>query len=246
MTFKTHLQEKETIAQGTTALILEKPKNFSFLAGQYIDLGLVGQKDLADYDSFRTLTLASAPQEDQLILVYRNRDSEFKNRVSELPLGSEMIIEGPFGRFILPEEDKRVAVFLAGGVGVVPFVSIIKDEIYKRSNKKIYLFYSNFSLEEAAYLKELQNLEKENSNFKSIPTFTSSNFSFPPQGGKAKPTNFETGYISMEMIEKYIDNTSQVVFYLCGTPDMIFDLRMMLNAAGVPSTNIRTESFDGY
>lgn len=233
--YKTKLLKNNTIASDTIALRLDKPKGFNFIAGQYIDLYLVGQSDLESWESVRTLTISSTPSDDFIEVFYRYRDSEFKKRVNQLGLGIDMAIEGPYGRFVMPTPSQAVAL-IAGGVGVAPFVSMIKDDLAKDCNRSIYLFYSNHTTEEAAYHLEMKNLATKHPNFHYTPTLT----------GSVSVEGVERGYIDQVMIEKYISNTSEYIFYICGTPDMVLGLRLMLSHMGISSSQVQTESFDGY
>lgn len=235
--YKVKILDRRLIAQNTVVLVLTKPKGFNFLSGQYLDLIIPRKPDLEYYETGRTFTIASSPQEGNLVVIYRDRDSGFKNTIRELKVGSDLFIEGPFGRFVIGSES--VSVMLAGGVGVAPFLSMIKDQLFKKSARKIMLFYSNHSKDEAAFLAELQSLADDNPQFTLVPTLTQKNLIDTGWPG-------EYGYISSVMIKKYLFEFSSAVFYICGTPDMVFDLRIMISQLGIKSANIRTESFDGY
>ena len=90
-----------------------------------------------------------------------------------MPLETEVKIEGPFGDLRLHNNAKRAAVFLAGGIGVTPFRSILLDSTNRKLPHHIFLFFSNRRPEDAAFLDELQALEKRNANYKFIGTMTS-------------------------------------------------------------------------
>lgn len=235
MQYRSKLLVRRIAAKETTVLILEKPKNFKFVPGQYIDIGIVNS-GLNEYERFRSLSIGSVPTDDFLLLAYRNRSSEFKKAVESLPIGSNLEIEGPFGRFILYPGEQSV-VFLAGGIGVMPFLSIIQSATLSKSKRRLYLFYSNSNFKESAFLNELKAQERENPFFKFIPTLTSQD---------TKDWQGEGGYIDSKMLKKYLTDFKNSLFYIAGTPDMVMDLRFMVTSLGVDPSQIRTESFDGY
>lgn len=233
--YRLKLLDRKLVAEQTVVLILEKPKNFIFIPGQYIDV-LLPDAGLDDFEAFRTLSIGSVPSDDFLLLAYRNRPSEFKKAVNNLPVGSKVEIQGPFGRFVLYPGKERV-YFLAGGIGVVPFLSIIQSATLSKSKRRLYLFYSNSNFKESAFLNELKAQERENPFFKFIPTLTSQD---------TKDWQGEGGYIDSKMLKKYLTDFKNSLFYIAGTPDMVMDLRFMVTSLGVDPSQIRTESFDGY
>jgi ferredoxin-NADP reductase len=112
----------------------------------------------------RTFSIASAPDDDTLMVATRMRDSVFKRRLASMPLGTEVKIDGPFGNFILHNNPEKTAVLLAGGIGVTPFRSMVFRAAKEKLPHRIFLFFSNRRPEDAAFLKELEELEKDNPN----------------------------------------------------------------------------------
>jgi predicted ferric reductase len=85
--------------------------------------------------------------------------------LNTIPPGSAVKIEGPSGSLTLSRNVKRTAVFLAGGIGITPFRSVVFRAAQERLPHRIFLFYSNRRPEDAPFLDELQALEKENPNY---------------------------------------------------------------------------------
>src|ERR1700726_5282187 len=156
------------------AFQLEKPTNFAFKAGQYIDLTLSGsQSQLGPSDSMtHTFSIASSPSDKDLIVTTRMRNTVFKQTISSLPIGSRARIEGPMGSFTLHNNTARPAVFLAGGIGIAPFLSMLSYAAEEKLRHPIVLFYANRHLEDAAFLGLLWRLERANPRFRCVPTFT--------------------------------------------------------------------------
>ena len=125
--YQSSLLGRTEVAEGTMAFQFEKPNNFVFKAGQYIDLTLSGsQPQLGPSDGMtHTFSIASSPSDKELVVTTRMRNTVFKQAISSLPIGSRARIEGPMGSFSLHKNTARPAVFLAGGIGIAPFLSML-------------------------------------------------------------------------------------------------------------------------
>jgi len=102
----------------------------------------------------------------------RLRDTAFRRVLKTVPLETEVKLEGPFGDLKLHTDVKRTAVFLASGIGITPFHSIMLDAARRKLPHRIFLFYSNRRPEDAAFLDELQALEKKDANYTFVGTMT--------------------------------------------------------------------------
>ena len=229
----------EEIAQGTRAFHLSKPDGFNYEPGQTIDLYLIEPKDMDDEGPVRTFSLVSAPHEPELMFATRMRDTAFKRTIKTAPAGTELKWDGPYGSFTLHKNASKPAVFLAGGIGITPFMSIIKSAIHNKLAHQIYLFHSNNTPEDAPFQQELQSFAKENPNVHFIPTMTSMEKSSTPWNG-------EKGFIDLAMIERSLSDHSNAIFYLAGPPGFVTAMRKMLTEAKVDEDNVRFEEFPGY
>jgi ferredoxin-NADP reductase len=187
----------------------------------------------------RTLTLASAPHEAELMIATRLSNSAFKGALDTLPIGSVVRLNGPKGEMTLHEDPARPAVFLAGGIGVTPFLSIAKDAASRKLPHRITLFYSNRGLNDAAFLSDLQKLEKANPNFRLIAAITE-----PPATGQA--WSGEPGLINQEMLQRHVPDTRAPIYYFAGPPAMTSAMREMLKKMGIAERDTRSEEFYGY
>jgi len=217
----------------------EKPSGWTFEAGQAIDITLVGRSETDAEGNTRTFTIASEPYEKSLMVATRMRDTSFKRVLKVMPLGAAVQIEGPTGVLTLHSDAARTAVFLSGGIGITPFRGIAFGAAKEHLPHRILLFYSNRRPEDAAFLAELQTLEKENLNYKLAATMTEMEKSRRPWHG-------ETGVISTEMLARYLKDVTSPVYYIAGPPGMVRGLHTMINEFGVDESDIRTEEFSGY
>ena len=239
MKYKSKLISKETIANGTMAFHFKKPTDFQFIAGQFIDMTLINPPETDAEGNTRAFSIASSPSEADLTITTRVRDSSFKRVLSKAEAGLEVQIEGPIGSFFLHEKSSRPAIILVGGIGITPFLSILKDATEKKSPHKIYLFYSNRRPEDAPFLDLLNDLKKRNPNLTFVPTMTQPDKS-------AMKWNGETGYINLQMVDKYVKDRTDAVYYMAGPQKMVYAMRNLLNSSGISNDDIKFEEFDGY
>ena len=248
--YKTKLVKKEEIAEGTMAFYFEKPDGFDFIAGQYVTVSLINPPETDNEGNSRFFSLITAPYENYLGVATRIRDTAFKRILKNLPLDSEVMITGPDGSFCLDKDASKPAVFLIGGIGITPVFSILKNAAYEKLPHQLFLFYSNKRPEDAAFLKELQNLEKENKNFKLIATMTAPTESRSPDqsvGKKSKQAWLgETGFINKEMIQKHLKDLNSPIYYMSGPPMMVKAMRELAEKIGAIDDNIKFEEFAGY
>lgn len=238
-TYELKLKRRETVAEGTMAFHFEKPEGFQFKAGQAIDLSLIEPPETDAEGNTRAFSLISAPFETELAFATRMRDTAFKRVLKTLPAESPVRVAGPFGRFTLHNDASRPAVFLAGGIGITPFFSIVKQAFQERLPHRLFLFYSNKRPEEAAFLEELTKLEQMNPNFRFIGTMTEMEKSKLPWAGT-------TTHIGAELLKQILGQLNGPVYYSAGPPGMVAAMCMMLKEAGVDDDDIRTEEFSGY
>lgn len=235
--YKVKLIKKDQVAEGTMAFYFDKPQGFEFIAGQYLNLRLIDPPETDEEGNRRFFSIASAPYEKELMITTRMRDTAFKRTLKSMELGTQVEIFGPSGNLILHTDFLKKAVFLAGGIGITPFRSMVLQSDNMKLPHKIYLFYSNRRPEDGAFLEELQRVE--NPNYEFIGTMTEMEKS-------QKDWTGETGYITMEMLVKYLRILDNAIFYSAGPPQMVAAMVKMLTDSGISLDNIRSEDFTGY
>jgi ferredoxin-NADP reductase len=233
------LLRREEVAEGTMAFHFAKPPDFEFLAGQFIIMTLLNPPETDKEGNRRTFSLAGAPFEDSLMIATRMRDTAFKRVLRNAGPGLEVKIEGPGGSFVLQRNPERPAVFLAGGIGITPFFSIVRQAAHDQAPQQLYLFYSNRRPEDAAFLDVLSETAKQNPNFHLVAAMTEMDKSSREWKG-------ETGSINKEMLEKYLPTLRGPIYYLAGPPAMVVAMRRVLAEAGVVKEDMRAEAFSGY
>src|SRR6266496_6847781 len=223
--YEVALKDKKQIAEGTYEFVFEKPAGFRFNAGQHILMTLIDPPETDPERNSRFFTIASTPQEPDLVFAMRMRDTAFKRVRSRMQACEkvmiEILLESPHGSFVLHEDASRPAVFIVGGIGIVPAYSMIKDALQRKLPHKIFLFYSNRRPEDAPYLNELQNLPKQSPSFMLIATMTE-----PEKSAQA--WQGETGSINRDMLEKYVSDLLSPIYYIAGLPEMVNAMQTVL------------------
>jgi ferredoxin-NADP reductase len=237
--FMCKLKDRKEVAEGTMAFRFEKPSGWTFKAGQYLDMTLLDPSETDAEGNVRSFSIACAPHEETLMVAMRMRDTAFKRVLKTMPLGTVVKIEGPSGDLILQNDVTRTAVFLAGGIGITPFRSIVHWAAKNKLPNRIVLFYSNRRPEDAPFLAELQSLEKDNTKYKLIASMTE-------MAKSHRPWNGETGLIDQGMLRRHLKGAASPIYYIAGPPDMVKGLHEMLSKAGTNNDDIRAEEFAGY
>ena len=233
------LNGREQVAEGTMAFHFDKPDGFEFLAGQAIDVTLLNPPETDAEGNIRTFSISSPPFEERLMIATRMRDTAFKRALKSLPLGTAVKIDGPSGSLTLHKNSSKPAIFLAGGIGITPFLSILRQATHERLPHQLFLFYSNRRPEDAPFLDTLNELEKANPKFRFVPTMTEAGKSHQKWIG-------QTGFIDSNMLTNTVSSVQDPIYYLAGPPAMVAAMRQMIVAAGADEDDIRTEEFSGY
>jgi ferredoxin-NADP reductase len=167
------------------------------------------------------------------------RDSAFKKALGRLEIGASAGIDGPFGSLTLHKKLERPAVLIAGGIGITPFMSILRDAAKRRLPQQLVLLYSNRRPEDSAFLTELQRLEGEHRHFRLVATMTD-------MAQSRRPWMGETGKIDEAVVRRVAAELVNPVYYVAGPPGMVAALRDELEDSGIDGDDIRSEEFYGY
>jgi ferredoxin-NADP reductase len=221
------LRRREQVAEGTFAFYFDKPAGFSFEAGQNALL------TLPDGSEGHTFTIASAPHERELMFATRMRDSAYKRAIGAAAIGARFNLDGPAGVMVLHEDEKRPAVFLAGGIGITPFLAMARDAEARLLRHQLLLFYSNRRQKDAAFFDELKHMQ--NRNFRMVATMT-----------EAPDWKGEKRMISRELVTEHVPDVCAPVFYFAGPPGMTMAVQGLLKDLGVSEDDMRSEEFYGY
>jgi ferredoxin-NADP reductase len=237
--FDTTLASSETVAEGTMAFRFAKPAGFAFKPGQAMNVSLPDPPETDARGNARTFSIVSAPHENELVIATRMRDTAFKRVLKAMRPGGRVALRGPAGLFTLDPADARPAVFLAGGIGVTPFVSLLRDAAHSKLARDLWLFYSNRRPEDSAFLDELAALPRRHPRIHFVGTMVEMDKSGRPWSG-------ERGFLDRAMLERRLKDLAANAYYVAGPPGLVEAMQKMLIAAGVAEDAIHTDEFFGY
>jgi glycine betaine catabolism B len=149
--------QQRLVAKNTIAVSFTKPENFTYQAGQFVELTLP-HKQTDSRGEKRWFTLSSSPDEEILTITTKRApsSSSFKEAVFNSRPGAPLRVSDPMGDFVLPRNESKQLLFVAGGIGVTPFRSMCAT-LSPQSNRPITMLYAAKSQEEFAYLETLKN-----------------------------------------------------------------------------------------
>ena len=165
------------------------------------------------------------------------RDSAFKRSLAELPVGADVDVEPPKGSFALPEDASRPLVFVAGGIGITVFRSMLLHIREQGLPHRVTLIYSNRDRESTAFLDELRELENDNPNLRLVLTMTAG----PGLGGREPEDRLSSS--SRDHLGEELDEST---FLVAGPPGMVEGMQKALAEAGVADENVIAERYSGY
>ena len=237
-TFEAALVGRELVAERTMAFRFAKPADWTYRAGQFVDITLLDPPETDAEGNTRGFSISSAPSEGVIMITTRLRDTAFKRVLQAMPLGTPVKIEGPFGDLRLHHAD-RPAVVLTGGIGITPFRSILIETIRTGGLPyPVVVFYANRRPQDAAFLDELRELAAQDPNLTFVPTMSGLDAAEPGRASEATSM--------LRCSARHLDGVSNAIYYLTGPPGMVHGLRTMLVDSGVDEDDIRTEEFTGY
>ena len=235
---RAQIKDKQEIARETLLVTIDLlGEELNFRPGQYFHITLPNLGDDDDKGLRRHLTVVTSPNDKGVLgFATRMRDSAFKRTLRELPVGSEVDVEPPKGSFGLPEDPSRPLVFLAGGIGITVFRSMLRFIREEQLPYQVTLIYSNRDRESTAFLDELRDLEQSLPAFKLILTMT-----------QDPGWEDESRKLDEELINVYLENDlNEYTFLVAGPPPMAEGVQDALQRAGVRDENVIAERYSGY
>ncbi len=207
--------------------------------GQYMEFTL--PHDNPDARGVRRyLTLSSSPTEEHIKIGVKFYDegSTFKAALLDIDQNTPIVASELSGDFVMPDDPNQKLLFIAGGIGITPFRSMIKYLIDTNQPRDVVMLYSVKNEDEIAYRKDFDEAGKK----------IGSRIFYMLSGRNAKPTHPNTfkGKVSPAVIEELVPDFEQRVIYISGTHHMVEELQHELHQMGVVHANIKTDFFPGY
>jgi ferredoxin-NADP reductase len=226
---RTKLISREMVAENTLALTIERPEGFLFEPGQNTMVSIPG----VHADQLKEFTISSAPYEQHILLAMRVRNSKFKNACYALKPGDAIHVRTPSGSLWSPTDAPQI--WLSGGIGITPFRGIIRHLIHENARIAITHMHSDHSRASVPFIREFESYSDEQGGYQFFSTMTR-------EAGKGERKGRITGDMIAQLALRYSDSMCFVV----GTESFVAAMRAELASIGVPTSQIRTERFEGY
>jgi ferredoxin-NADP reductase len=226
--------EKREVAKGTLFVLFAVADYPDYRPGAYFWVELPDRGHADEKGLRRHISLATSPTERGVVgLATRLRDSAFKQTLAELEIGDEVQVEEPKGSFLLPDDMDADYVFVAGGIGITVFRSMLRYIADTGLPYRVTLVYSNRDRESTAFLDELEALEIQ--GFRMVLAMTDE----PGWEGESRR-------IDGEMLREHLGDLGGYTHLVAGPPAMVEAVAEQLAEAGVPEEHVLASRFAGY
>jgi propane monooxygenase reductase subunit len=227
----------EDLTHDIRRLVLRLPEPVAFSAGQYMDIEIPG----ADGEH-RSFSMANTPGEpDQLEFMIKLYDGgHFSGLLAEsangngIKVGDQLTCKGPYGVFTLRDSSPRRLVFIAGGAGMAPIISLLRSMAEKGSTRPATFYYGARTQDDLFALEELERLTGVLPDMRFVPALSEAN----EETGWAG----EAGLIT-DVVDRMEEDLSEVDAYLCGPPPMVDAAIALLERRGCAESHIYFDKF---
>ena len=234
------LVSKQELAKNTVEYTFSTPYKPTFLAGQYLEWTLPH----ADPDARgirRYFTISSAPSEEVIRLGVRlatANGSSFKRALEALPVGGTVFASQRAGDFVLPVDTSVPMVWIAGGIGITPFISMVRELLIRGERRTIVLFFANARAEDVAYREVLDRAERE-LGMRVV-------YAFSEEGQQMQGKDVVHGFLTKEVLMHYAPMCAQSIVYISGPSGMVTAYKALAQQVGVSRSRIKTDYFPGF
>lgn len=233
-----HLKERRQETADVMSFIFDLGgQPFTYRPGQYVSYELDALAFPDERGPRRHFTISSSPTEKGIIqFTTRIRGSGFKETLRHAPLGYELTAGVSAGHFVMPEKESRRHIFIAGGIGVTPYRSILRYAVDAKEPIKGLMLYFNHSTAEIVFRQELEDLARQ------MPTFSLVHVLSQPETGWTG----ERGRLDENLFRKYVPEPKGALCWISGPPAMVEAYKDLVRQVGIGEEALRTDIFSGY
>ncbi len=213
-------------------LRLIEPEELRFFPGQYVDLAVPGSTATRSF-SMANITSKGTGRLEFVIRIFP--DGLFSHFLdTQLKLGDRLELTGPFGVFTLRESEDARLVFVGGGAGMAPILSLIRSMEERGIERPASFYYGARRREDLCFESELHGLEKSLASFSYVPALS--------EPGPDEGWDGETGFIT-DVLKQHEDDLTGAHAYVCGPPPMVEAALPLLASLGVEERRIYYDKF---
>lgn len=239
LAMKAILKKKEEVAKLTCYAEFElEGERSDFTPGQYFFVTLKPEDAEHKEELTHHFSIVNSPNQKGILALttrLRLEESLFKRTLNEMQEGAPVEIGKIAGSFVLPEETSKPIVFIALGIGITPYISMLRYAFEEEKGYNFTLFYSDNETDSMPFLDELKQMEANHSNFKFVPIVT-----------KDENWQGEKRHVDGELLKDYLNDINGSLYYISGPPKIVETVAGSLKEAGIAEENIKTDSFSGY
>jgi len=213
-------------------LRLREPQEIPFFPGQYVDIALPGTEESRSFSMANTSSKESGKLEFVIKVYPDGQFSHFLDTV--LAVGDRLDVVGPFGVFTLRDGRDSDLVFVGGGAGMAPILSVLRSMAERGSTRKATYYYGARRRRDLCFEKDLYALEQALPNFRFVPALSE------PEDDDA--WDGEVGLIT-DVVKCHETDLTGSDSYVCGPPPMVEAAMAVLSALGAPDKNIYYDKF---
>jgi ferredoxin-NADP reductase len=237
---KAILKKKDTVAKLTCYAEFEtKEERPDFQAGQYFYITLRPDDTEHQKELTHHISIVNSPNQKGILSLttrMRLKESLFKRTLDEMAVGDEVEIGKIEGSFVLPESTDKPIVFIALGIGITPYISMLRWAFEQNLPYKFTLFYSDNEIESMPFLDELKQMEQQHPDNLRFIQIVSGDENW--QGEKR--------HVDAAFLKDHFENIKDQLYYMSGPPNPVFAVRDDFKDAGVPEEQIKADDFFGY
>ena len=237
--YSLRLKARAQLAPDIYDLRFTSDRRLRFRPGQYLEWTLGHSRpDSRGNRRYFTVASSTGEREVRIGVKFHPGSSSFKKALLAMRPGDQIVASQLAGDFVLPASKREKLVFMAGGIGITPFRSMIRDLLDRKEARPITVLYSSKAAPEIVYADVLEEARKQ-LGIKTVYTLTDANCAPPDwQGG--------TGRFDAEMIAKTVPDYWERTFYLSGPRSLVVGFEEVLRNIGIPKGRIKTDFFPGY
>ncbi|THK40493.1 hypothetical protein E8Q33_13825 [Methylophaga sp. SB9B] len=212
-------------------LVADGHSGMKFNPGQFVWLTMGDSPFSTQQHPFSMASSATNPERLEFVI---KEVGDFTHHLSKVKAGDKAFLEGPYGVFSLDPNAKRRAVFVVGGIGITPVLSMIRSRLAKENYTPMWLIYANKSEDEIIMRETLEAFTQK------LPFTFAHVLSDPSDDWMG-----ETGYVDGDLLDEYLpEDADDIDYFVCGPPPMMDLVEPELQKRGVNARRIYSERFD--
>lgn len=203
-------------------------RNLNYKPGQFLVINLVRDGKVSEAHPF---TISSSPTQDKLSITVKSV-GDFTSTIGDTKTSDAAYIDAPYGVFSFLNHDTQALIFIAGGIGITPFMSMLRYIYDRNMERNVVLMWGNKTEEDITFREELEKMAEDMPSLEVVHVMS-----------KQEDWQGEKGYIDSEKLKKYVSNLERSQFFVCGPPRMMASVIKALKDLGVSEKRIHYERF---